>query len=219
MRLGQVLGLDYLVVGTVSFQDNSYQAESSFTGEVSYVDNRVSKIDYKVINLATRQVKWQDSVEINDDISSPSTAQAISRGITSAIYPMKIVSNQNDSITLNQGGTSVTIGEVYDVFDLGKKLIDPYTKESLGREEIYAGKILVGKVTSKVSYATVIEGSVDAMRIGAIVRPSPVDYSKGPNSFTPESTVKASSAGGILIPAVQKKKPKPSPNGGVVIDN
>ena len=219
MRLGQVLGLDYLVVGTASFEDSSHRSENTFTGEVSYVENVVSKIDYKVINLATRQIKWQDSVVINENISDPVTAQMISRGITSAIYPMKIVSNENDSITLNQGGTSVTVGELYDVFDLGKKLIDPYTKESLGREEIYAGKVLIGKVTSKVSYATVIEGSIEAMRVGAIVRPSLAEYSNNPDTFEPKSTVKASAAGGILIPAIQKKELKPSPNGGVVIDN
>ena len=217
MRLGQVLGMDYLVVGSVSFRDDSYETESSFTGERSYVEDIVSEINYKVINLATRQVKWQDNVIIPSNIQDPASAHAIARDITSAIYPIKIVSNQNDNVVLNQGGTSVQIGEVFDIFELGEKLIDPYTKESLGREERYVGKVKIVKVTSKVSYAAVIEGELSTMNVGSVVRPSMLDYFDSESRAEPKATVEASPAGGIIIPL--PTKPKPSPNGGVVIKN
>jgi hypothetical protein len=219
MRLGQVLGVDYLIVGSVSFEDNSFQGTSSYTGESSYVEDMHSEVNYKVINLATRQVKWQDTVRIEEHVNNPFVAQAISRSITGAIYPMKIVSNQNATVVLNQGGTSVIVGEKYDVFKLGEKLIDPYTKESLGREEIFIGQVQVNKVTSKVSYAIALDSDVNAMTVGSIVRPSVAMEASSHAAPVVDSTVQSSTAGGILLPLPAKKAPKPSPKGGVLISN
>lgn len=218
MRLGQVLGVDYLVVGSVSFEDNSFQGTSSYTGESSYVEDMRSEVSYKVINLATRQVKWQDTVLIEEHVNNPFVAQTISRSITGAIYPMKIVSNKNATVVLNQGGTSVMVGEKYDVFKLGEKLIDPYTKESLGREEIYIGQVQVNKVTSKVAYAIALESDVNAMAVGSIVRPSAATSQAVHATPVVQSTVRPSAEGGILLPLPAKNEPKASPEGGVLIN-
>ncbi len=219
VKLGQVLGLDYLIVGEVSYSDNSFQSTSSYTGESSYVHDVKTQVNYKVINLATRQIKWQDSATIEMEATDPLTALSVSRDITSAIYPMKVVSSQNGYVILNQGGATVSVGENYDLFKLGEKLIDPYTKESLGREEIFVDQVKVTKVTSKTSYATTTTGDVSHIPVGTVARLADdlEDYSGYEVDVPVESTVKPSSSGGILLPFGQKEKPSVSPEGGVVI--
>jgi len=197
----------------------------SFTGESEDIEDYRSHISYKVINLATRQVKWQDMTEIDMDINSPKTAGRVARDIMNAIYPIKVVANTATAIVLNQGGKSVEKGEVFDVFVLGEKMIDPYTKESLGRIEIPAGQIEINRITSKLSYAKIISGNYQEMVKGSIVRLTEempeTNYPEQtiPNNYNPQN-VKPSSAGGVIIPAanLNKKPLTPSPAGGVVID-
>ena len=47
-----------------------------------------------------------------------------------------------------------------EAFKLGEKLIDPYTKESLGREEIFAGEIQITRVNAKTSDARIISEEI-----------------------------------------------------------
>ena len=42
---------------------------------------------------------------------------------------MKIISKNEDTVTLNQGNETVKVGRVLNVMKQGKRLIDPYTKE------------------------------------------------------------------------------------------
>lgn len=222
VRLSQVLGLDYLVVGEVAFFDDSRTEVNEFTGERSEILDLYSEVSYKIINLATRQVKWQDKTTLDSDITDLYTASKISRDIVNAIYPLKVVSNSHNSVVLNQGGKSLEPGELFDVFVLGEKLIDPYTKESLGHMEIPVGQITVVRVTSKLAYASVVAGNIEDMVAGSIVRLSndiPVYHDAENQRLSPESpNHNPSSAGGIVIPST-KSKPKPSPSGGVIIDN
>lgn len=219
VRLGQVLGLDYLIVGEVTYRDDSYESSSSYTGETSFVYDVETKVNYKIINLATRQIKWQDSASLPMEVADPLTALSISRDITSAIYPLKVVSSQHGQVILNQGGSTIKIGEKYDLFELGEKLIDPYTKESLGREEVFIDQVVVTKVTSKTAYATTTIGDATHIPVGAVARLNndTDDRLRFEAQAPVQSTVKPSSSGGILLPVAKKSQLSASPEGGVVI--
>lgn len=223
VRLSQVLGLDYLVVGEVAFFDDSRTEINEFTGERKDILDLYSEVSYKIINLSTRQVKWQDKAMLDTDLTDLYTASKISRDIVNAIYPLKVVSNSHNAVVLNQGGKSLEVGELYDVFVLGEKLIDPYTKESLGRVELPVGQVSIVRVTSKLSYASVVSGNIEDMVAGSIVRLNNdvVLYHEGENQPVPpaNATHKPSAAGGIVLPGAAKKKPEPSPAGGVIIDD
>lgn len=224
VRLSQVLGLDYLVVGEVSFFDDSRTEFNQFTGERSDIEAFYSEVNYKIINLSTRQVKWQDKTMLESDIADLQTASRVSRDIINAIYPLKIVSNSHNSVVLNQGGKSLEVGEVFDVFVMGEKLIDPYTKESLGYMEIPVGQIAIDRVTAKVSYGSVVEGSINDMVKGSIVRlntDEAVQNEMVPAQVESDKDQKPAASGGIILPAAAKTKsePKPSPQGGVIIDD
>ncbi|BDX05917.1 hypothetical protein MACH26_14380 [Planctobacterium marinum] len=223
VRLSQVLGLDYLVVGEVSFFDDSRTEFNQFTGERSDIEAFNSEVNYKIINLSTRQVKWQDKTILETDIADLETASRVSRDIINAIYPLKIVSNSHNAVVLNQGGKSLEVGEVFDVFVLGEKLIDPYTKESLGYMEIPVGQIAINRVTAKVSYGSVVEGSIADMVKGSIVRLNTDEVYQDelvPVAVGSDKEHKPAASGGIILPAANKKsEPKPSPQGGVIIDD
>jgi hypothetical protein len=62
---------------------------------------------------------------------------------------------------LGQGGKTVTIGKLYKLIELGKSLVDPYTGESLGQEEIPIGLVKISGVQSKTSMARIIESKHD----------------------------------------------------------
>jgi hypothetical protein len=75
-----------------------------------------------------------------------------------------MVTAVNDkSITLNQGGDLIKKGAVYEVFKRGEKIYDPYTKESLGRDEHLIGTLKITRVNPKFSKAQWLDGNIDEL--------------------------------------------------------
>ena len=52
-------------------------------------------------------------------------------------------------------------GDIYEVFEYGERLYDPYTKESIGRQENLVGSIQITRVNPKQSMARVVNSTVD----------------------------------------------------------
>ncbi len=89
--------------------------------------------------------------------------------IADVIFPAKVVAKTDKTVTLNRGeGSGVAKGEVWRVFAVGKELIDPDTKEVLGKEEVEIGKIRITDVLPRLSKGEVIEDR--GIAEGAIVR-------------------------------------------------
>ena len=139
--------------------------------------------------MATRQIKWSDSVNISladaeikdmspglrpekiqQSLLAMAAKQVVHRAIDN-IYPMRVVKvQQNGEIILNQGGVTVSDGEILDVFNKGEKILDPYTGESLGSSETWAATIKIVRVIPKMSYARVIKGQLTSIQNGSICR-------------------------------------------------
>lgn len=110
MKLGQVLGVDYLLIGTLT---EANQKETPYTIQVTGESGvRVSatlNADYRIVVMATRQIKWSDTVNVNLDndqlkrivpslnpthIQSALLSEAAKQIVHKAmenIYPLKIV--------------------------------------------------------------------------------------------------------------------------------
>ena len=73
-----------------------------------------------------------------------------------AIYPFVVESVDDKKLTIGTGGDMIEVGQKFKLIKYGDKIIDSYTKESLGRREIQVGVIEITEVTSKMSYAKVI---------------------------------------------------------------
>ncbi|MCP3890342.1 MAG: hypothetical protein GY702_15950 [Desulfobulbaceae bacterium] len=187
-RLGNVRGVDYLVVGNIKSMQSTQQVETiQLTGERISTYSGVVQVDYKIIQAPTRQVKWSDTLRVqfsDRDIrtmlgkfGSSQTgmiqyvADEIVKEALGNIYPMKVVSVKGKTVVLNQGGDSLTKGQVLDVFFSGEEMFDPYTNESLGQLEEHVGKVKVVRITAKVTYTKFIEGDLDLVDVGSIVRP------------------------------------------------
>lgn len=89
--------------------------------------------------------------------------------IADVIFPAKVIAKTDKTVTLNRGeGSGVAKGEVWRVFAVGKELVDPDTKEVLGKEEVEIGKVRITDVLPKLSKGEVIEDR--GIAEGAIVR-------------------------------------------------
>jgi hypothetical protein len=120
--------------------------------------------------------------------------------IINAIYPIAILAVNTNTVTLGSGGDEIKVGQRYTVMGLGKNLIDPYTNESLGKEEIPLGEIEITDVQAKTTLAKITKGAPDINKQfpqGLIIRPlnkavMPGNTkAKSPSSANPGNKTKA----------------------------
>ena len=182
MKLGQKLGADFIIVGTIKdIESEGGEVQHSIV-ESSVSDTTVKiRIDYRIIVPSTTQIKWSDSAELEftaeDDIEKSveekiqSIAKNIGNSILEYIYPIRVAKiTKNDQVLLTQGGSSIQEGAQFDVMHLGEEIMDEYTGESLGQEEENIATIEITKVTPKISYAKVIKGSIASIAKSDICR-------------------------------------------------
>ncbi|MDT9545740.1 MAG: CsgG/HfaB family protein [Chlorobium phaeovibrioides] len=208
IKLGAVLGVDYLLVGTIA-EAGEHSAGSliPMTGE-QVAEHRASiAVDYRIIVMATREIKWAgtETVALNKPAGGPDALcrEAASRVVQKAmanIYPLQIVGrNAAGEVLINQGGITLQAGELLDVFAAGEKVFDPYTKESLGAAESRIGSVRVVRVSAKKSYAEVVDGELEAMANGSICRRGVNGEALHSQGGKP-SSIRFSESGGVLLP-------------------
>src|SRR3990170_984975 len=176
----KIAGVKYLVVTTVDdFQD--YNEVATFQGTGRSAIKRVIRLSCvgKIYDSTTGKLLESTNFQIsNKDISENKTYSArdsnlnedllvaiaremsgkIANRVTDVIFPPKVLSRRDKQITINWGdGTDIAVGQIWNVFAVGEELIDPDTKESLGREEILIGKAKITSVLPKTSTAEIIE--------------------------------------------------------------
>ena len=150
-RLGQKAGTDYLVTGelrTYAINDKSFV--NPLTGDKVPRSSTSTEISLRIIDVATSQVKFAKSY-------GDSKAAVID--VINAIYPMAIVSVSDGAAVIGAGGDQIKVGDKFRVISLGQELKDPYTNESLGRQEMAIGEIEITDVESKMSQAKIISGN------------------------------------------------------------
>ena len=165
-RLGNRLGTDYLIVGRIE-KANSILSKKKSKVSDTIKKNLVSsaKVTIRIIDVATSQIKFADTYEknINSSIERLAEELAFEIGeiVLTSIYPIRILNASSSQVVLGQGGKTLNNGDIFKVYQLGKELIDPYTKESLGREEIEVAVIQINNVKPKTSDAKILESLID----------------------------------------------------------
>jgi curli biogenesis system outer membrane secretion channel CsgG len=166
-RLGNRLGTDYLIVGRIERANLSERTiELSSTGQSRTITTASADLSYRIIDVATTQIKYSDRWQGSGrDLSLSQLARRggseIGETILNAIFPIMVASYSNNTVTLGQGGNDIQIGDRYRLVQYGEPIVDPYTQESLGREERSVGVIEITSVQAKLSNASVIETTVD----------------------------------------------------------
>lgn len=194
-KLAQQLGADYLLVATVSSFDAKVQTQAlALTGESKQIVSGYGVLQYRVLVPATMQVKWAADIAVTlerpaeagdsapdsapEDMLAAEMASRLNTEIVESIYPLQVISTDaSGQIVINQGGASVREGSRYAVYTTGKTLYDPYTKESLGKEEVRVATLEIVEVKPKYAVARVVPGAepAAAVPVGAICRSLPDD--------------------------------------------
>ena len=182
-KLGRVLGADYLVVGEIiEARGGAYTRTQQLTGVSKAVSSASLSVAYRVVVPATGEIKFADTVELTTHSESGrqlnSRTAAVNElarqlvGVTlDRIYPIKVVNVQGaDTVVLNQGGTTLAAGDQLTLIEEGAPLIDPYTKEPLGRVENPIGTLEVTRSDGKVAYARLVEPPMAPLKAGQLAR-------------------------------------------------
>lgn len=203
VKIGKVLGTDYMYVLNIDDFGISSQKSELLSGDDVLTH---ASVDYRIIVMATRQIKYSNSKTFsfqskgeNANAMVKNSAKFIARALTddiiNNIYPQKIISVNSGEVILS---TKLNLGDEYDVFALGKKMFDPYTKEQIGYTEEKIGTIKITRVTPKMSYAKIIAGKANKGNICRLVSES---FNGG--DITEEqkpSDVKIKQGGGVVLP-------------------
>ena len=174
------VGTDYLVLTTLKDFSASVENVTRPNGRTMERLSMPVTVDVRVIDVATRQIKFATTFHHRGRLLSGKTlqthatdvAQSIGEIILNAIYPIAVIAADGNTMTLNQGGVTVKAGRKYKLVQLGAPMIDPYTKESLGRQETDVGLIEIINVTAQMSSAKLVSGSEEVLAAGdLLVRP------------------------------------------------
>jgi len=184
VKLGQQLVADYVLVGTINnlnIRKNERKMLSSNT--ILKTIQADASINYRILDSATGQIKFSETYnsKVGDNIKfSDSNIIALEKAIENisneigvkileAIYPFIIENIDGENVVIGVGGDIIKVGDMYNLIQYGDKMIDSYTKESLGRMEKIIGQVKITNVTSKISYGKIIKSSID--NIESIFKP------------------------------------------------
>ena len=188
-RAGKLAGATFLLVTTVDdFQD--YVETATFAGTGRSATKRVFRLSVvgklydsstgKLIESANLQTGNDDFKDISENRSystkdgnltddmmvavARDLAQKIANHFADVIFPAKVLVKRDKEVTINRGdGGGVAVGDTFNVYALGQELIDPDTKESLGREEVKVGTVKITQVSTKTSTAQILaDTGIDA---------------------------------------------------------
>ena len=179
-RIGNRVGTDYIVTGIVE-KAYSYvkKIKMRTTGQVIKTPQIGARITYRILDVASTQVKFAATAKIHRESGSMTAAAdalsaSVGQKILNAIFPVYVLSIDGETLTLGQGGDTVKKGAIYSLIKLGEEIIDPYTRESLGQSEKTVGSVRIIDTQSKLSTAKVLKlniGLRDLMKHDFIVRP------------------------------------------------
>ena len=168
VKIGVRVGADYIVLAALKDFTPQQQQQQRVTGRVVTKSVVPVAIDVRVIDIATGQIKFAQTYNNPGRLPSSITlgqyaadiGADIGQVISTAIYPIAVLSGTETEVTLNQGGDTVQVGRMYRLVSLGQNLVDPYTKESLGQEEREIARAEITSVTDRTATAKVVSGRI-----------------------------------------------------------
>jgi len=193
-QIGKDLGAKYILTATVDdYQDYVEKATFAGTGDTAtkrvfrlsivgkIYDSTTGKLlasaNFQTGNNEFKQIQQERNYSVKDGELSDEMMVAVSRSlaekiavhVADVIFPIKVLIKGDNEITINRGdGAGVAVGDTFNVFALGKEMIDTETKESLGRQEVKVGQVKITEVDPKFSKAQILQDT--GIDTGAILR-------------------------------------------------
>ena len=164
-RLGNKVGTDYIVTGIVeNVYDSVRKTRMRTTGQVIETREIGGRVAYRIIDVATAQVKFSGTGKIYRESGTLETladqlASKVGQKIVNAIFPVYVLSVGADgnSVTLGQGGDTITDVGIYNLVQLGSALRDPHTGENLGRSESIVGSVRITDTQARLSTGQILK--------------------------------------------------------------
>ncbi len=222
-RIGQVLGADYMLVGTITEANLRIKHTSSEAAAgVNFKEYRADfAFDYRVIVASSRQVKFSDSVrlrletddvkqlvtkweppdldyrELVDNLVAKAAAEVVNK-LSDRLYPPRIASIEADGkVIIDQGGDRFVTGTLLDVLKADKQIADADTNEIIGSTETLVATIRIDKVAPVLSYCSVVSGDASQLARGLICRTKSLPAGE-PEGM--KSNVERTPQGGVKLP-------------------
>jgi hypothetical protein len=223
VRLGETLGADYMVVGTIP--QMKITVEEKYNPVIGSTTRRFTAIleaEYRLIVGPTRQVaasdqlrikledqqvkalmeKWEsdriDYSEMEQNLVQRAAGQ-ITDMVSDYLQPVRVAAVKDGGmLILNQGGKRFAEGDLLEVSQMGADVIDPETKKSLGKEVSMIVTVKVTKILPRMSYAMLTQGVASDALVGAVCKRMKTDDTvvipKRP------SGVQETGSGGVKLP-------------------
>jgi len=211
VRLNNKLGTDYLVVGTVSFNDVQPPAINPLTHQPMPLASALfAEINYRVLIAPTGQLKWTDTIRLDAatfaaadvrsfiSISAETAAEAICDGMMANILPFEVAKVCGDQIVIGEGGKQLAVGDRFTVCVLGEPVRDTRTGTVIDEVEMPVATAEVTMVLPKLSYAKIIGGDASKVTVGSRLRrlmPQETAQPQAPAA----TTIQVNGAGGVNV--------------------
>ena len=177
-KLNQKIDADFILTGDI-LNLNITKNKTSYYGEGFTTLNVSATVAYRMVELATMEVKWSNVVTIEvptnianqyanaDDANymqllrylGKQLGKTISDQVIGAIYPLQVLKVDDGEIYFNQGGTRIIKGSVYEVRQDGRVILDPTTGQHIVLDSKILAKVRIIDVMPKYSIGIVIDGS------------------------------------------------------------
>jgi curli biogenesis system outer membrane secretion channel CsgG len=179
-KLGQALSADLIWVGQIESLGYQRHAQNLATSDrqlVSYSGG--ATLSHRLINVATRQIVFSDSVSAVVPAMGPTTlglavntqeklgelegglASQVVPEIVMRMFPVTVVSRNGNAVVLSQGGKILREHLSYQIVLMGDEVKDPQTGQSLGRMEQPCCVVDIDHVAPTMSYGTLRNVSVN----------------------------------------------------------
>jgi len=166
VRYGQVLGADFILTGKIDVKTIKQEEVNPLTGQKNVTYSTLSDVTFNMIEIATRQIQYSNHFKLRvtgdqDQLLEP-MIDKIGSYATESLFPLRVITRENpNALTINRGGQSLSAGQKFTLVSLGKELVDPDTKEKLGRSETDIGVVEIVKVDTSVSTAKLLSGTLN----------------------------------------------------------
>ena len=192
-QAGKLLGARYIATVVVrdfqDFKDRAHFATLAQSDELRKVRVNVASnvIDTKTgeivhggtlaIEGGDKSVKHDISVQSGGEMTdavvvmlADTVSKTLSRNIVNHLFPPKITSIKGGVASINRGeGAGVEVGDEFEVYAKGGKVVDSDSGNDLGNVEETTGRVKVISVSAKSAKAKIVENG--GVKKGQFVRP------------------------------------------------
>jgi curli biogenesis system outer membrane secretion channel CsgG len=228
-RQRDTLGADYLLTSTVPQAELFVKTRTNpIIGRPTREFDARVHVEFRVLVGPTRQVKMADELRIrledaqvqalaakweSEEIDYAELQQSLIRlaaarvatAVADCLNPVKVAAIDDDGqVILSQGGNRFLAGDLYEVYKPGKPILDPDTNAVLATQEKLSGRIQIAKVLPRISYAKIVQGSIDESAVGAVCRRAKgMEDLPSETGGTRTTGTRKTPSGGVKLPSEQ----------------